>query len=412
MPGAGERADRRSTATALSPASTSPPHQIELERLPSHASAIAALQAFPALDRYLAGLGVEPAGLRGPLRAREALKALLVEVFDEQTDFALRPERLSAALGRLERAALSGGTAVTLVTSLHGVAITNPELVLARGLTIARPEALDGLPPAVLADERGGTGHLVAALASEEEDPVAAIAAGRAVLCELLRALRLFGDGRVALGALAWCRVGTGAWTPLVLGAGGSPRGVLLVTADQEDELRAFCNLVSRRAPHANELAWALRRFELGCERESRYEGLSDHLLALRALLEPEDPPAGMLPGRLAALCATPERRVHLAQRVLDALALERQIVAGTAVEHAGGELLAAEIADHVRALLRDVICGHLDPDLAALADEILREPTIEEAAAQPVEPDPWGSSAEEMFRDAGEAQEILDLSV
>jgi hypothetical protein len=78
--------------------------------------------------------------------------------------------------------------------------------------------------------------------------------------------------------------------------------------------------------------------------------------------------------------------------------------------------MLAAEIADHARALLRDVICGHLDPDLAALADEILRESTSEEAAAtaaeQPVEPDPWGASAEEMFRDAGEAQEILDLSV
>ncbi len=44
---------------------------------------------------------------------------------------------------------------------------------------------------------------------------------------------------------------------------------MLVVTPEQEDELRAFCNLVSRRAPHDNELAWALRRFELGCERDS-----------------------------------------------------------------------------------------------------------------------------------------------
>ena len=48
---------------------------------------------------------------------------------------------------------------------------------------------------------------------------------------------------------------------------------MLVVTAEQEDELRAFCNLVSRRAPHGNELAWALRRFELGCERESSVRG-------------------------------------------------------------------------------------------------------------------------------------------
>ena len=72
---------------------------------------------------------------------------------------------------------------------------------------------------------------------------------------------------------------------------------MLVVTAEQEDELRAFCKLVSRRAPHGNELAWALRRFELGCERADPYEALSDHLLALRALLEPEGPSSGLLAG-------------------------------------------------------------------------------------------------------------------
>ena len=133
-----------------------------------------------------------------------------------------------------------------------------------------------------------------------------AIARGREVLKDLLRALRLFGDGRVTLGALAWARVGAGSWNPVALGAGGRPHGMLVVSAEQEDELRAFCNLVSRRAPDGNELAWALRRFELGCERASAYEALSDHLLALRALLEPEGPASGLLAGRIAALCATP----------------------------------------------------------------------------------------------------------
>ncbi len=103
------------------------------------------------------------------------------------------------------------------------------------------------------------------------------------MLRELLRALRLFGDGRIALGALAWARTGSAPWDALALGTGGRPHGMLMVSAEQEDELRAFCNLVSRRAPHANEVAWALRRFELGCERASEYEAISDHLLALRA---------------------------------------------------------------------------------------------------------------------------------
>ena len=147
---------------------------------------------------------------------------------------------------------------------------------------------------------------------------------------------------------------------------------MLVVTAEQEDELRAFCNLVSRRAPHGNELAWALRRFELGCERDSPYEALSDNLLALRAMLEPEGPSSGLLAGRLAALCATPERRVELTERVVRAFALERASIAGTRHRQRRRRALAEDIADHLRALLRDVICGHLDPDLAVIADELL----------------------------------------
>ena len=206
--------------------------------------------------------------------------------------------------------------------------------------------------------------------------------------------------------ALAWSRVGSGGWNALALGSGGRPRGMLLVTTEQEDELRAFCNLVSRRAPDGNEVAWALRRFELGCERESPYEGLSDHLLALRAMLEPEGSASGMLPGRLAALCATPEQRLPLTERTVQAVALEHAVISGTAVEHAGGEALANDIADHLRALLRDIICGHLDPDLRTLADEILLEP--EEQPEQQADP----VSVENMLGYAGESQEILDLSV
>ena len=35
---------------------------------------------------------------------------------------------------------------------------------------------------------------------------------------------------------------------------------------------------------------------------------------------------------------------------------------------------LAAELEAHVRALLRDVLCGYLDADLGAVADDILLE--------------------------------------
>lgn len=371
--------------------------QPALERLPGYAQAAKLLAGFDGLERYLASTGVNP----GPRQAQErlAITALLEDVFREQSDFELRPERMQAALERLEQSAFADANEVTIVATLHGLTITSAEVQVTQGLKIAMPGALEGLPEA--ATTAGGSrskdpDHLVVVLAVEDDDSRAASARGRAILTDMLRALRLFGDGRVCLGALAWVQVAGGSWQALSLGAGGRPHGMLLVTAEQEDELRAFCNLVSRRAPEGNELAWALRRFELGCERESPYEALSDHLLALRALLEPEGPASGLLAGRLAALCAPPGHRLGLTERVTQALALEREVVAGTAVAHAGADALAKELADNLRALLRDVICGHLAPDLAGLADEILLVPEQE--------------SGEQVLGDPRESEEILDL--
>jgi hypothetical protein len=373
--------------------------QAELERLPSHAEAAALLGDFEGLDRYLTSMGAEPVRADVRTRARTALRELLRDVFSEQTDFELRPERVQAALDRLERsAALAGGRETTIVATLHGLTISSTELQLTQGLMIAQPQVLEGLPDGALArGETDGHDHLVVALAAGEDDSTDAIARGREVFRDLLRALRLFGDGRVTLGALGWARVAGGSWRAVTVGEGGRPHGMLVVTAEQEDELRAFCNLVSRRAPHGNELAWALRRFELGCERESALEALTDHLLALRALLEPEGPASGLLPGRLAALCATPEHRMQLTERTIAAVALERDAVAGAVSEDEDHhrwkigrepthrlrhQQLARDMADHLRALLRDVVCGHLAPDLIALADQLLLEPVH-----RPVEP-------------------------
>ncbi len=349
----------------------------QLARLPEHDTALAALAAFDGLDRYLSGRGAqapsrdrEHAGISTSThaRARPALSALLNDLFTEQTEFELRPERLAAALARLERAELtSAPDTVTLLATLHGLTIASPEIRLTTGLQIARPETLRWAPAQALDIAESESGHLLVALTCEQA------VEGREVLRDLLRALRLFGDGRVALGTLAWARTGgEDAWSTIALGTGGSPHGMLLVSPEQEDELRAFCSLVSRRAPHGNELAWALRRFELGCERAHPYEALSDHLLALRALLEPEGPSSGLLAGRIAALCATPENRLKLTERMIKAQKLERAVIAGTAAERTAGVAIARDVADHLRALLRDVVCGHLTPDLARLADELL----------------------------------------
>jgi hypothetical protein len=193
----------------------------QLARLPEHDAAVNALERFDGLSRYLAGRdgqarrgGGGPSSASSPAdsrervtvhaRARSALKLLLYDVFAEQTDFELRPERLAAALVRLERAELtSAPETITLVATLHGLTISSSEIKLTAGLTIATPDALRWAPEQALADTSDADGgHLLVALTYE------ASADGREVLRDLLRALRLFGDGRVTLGSLAWARAG------------------------------------------------------------------------------------------------------------------------------------------------------------------------------------------------------------
>jgi hypothetical protein len=397
----------------------------ELRRLDAYPRAAGLLDEFEALDRYLIARGADPRAPRHSRgRADAALTALLQDVLDQQTDFdrskiSQYDERLERALERLDSSTFATTGEVALVATLHGLTIASPELALTRGLLIAHPDALQGAPEQARGDSHDECDHLLVVFSAHDADPRTAIAQGREVVRELLRALRLFGDGRIALGQLAWTRVGSVPWSPIALGAGGHPHGMLVVSAEQEDELRAFCNLVSRRAPHANEIAWALRRFELGCERASEYDGLSDHLLALRALLgtpsglDPGGSPDGLLAARLAALCAVADGRGALAERTLRAIALERHAIAGTAPRRMSGVTLARELSDHLRALLRDVLCGHLPAHLGSLADELLLsgEEVGEESAGAHTGP-ASAASGEQALGDHGESAEVLHVAV
>ncbi len=404
-----------------------------LRVLPTSRDALQALAEFDGLERYLLTMGIDLPPSSESARLGTALAALTEDAFGEQSDFELRAERVDAALARLETARGAAPSEVTLLATLHGMAIASGELAVTGGLRIIRAGALTGLPactPVAAAGEalagepdEGAHGEqheqLLVILETQHAEPRAAIEQGRAALAELVRALRLFGDGRIALGKLGWVRVADGAWHPCALGEGGRPHGILLVTAEQEDELRGFCNLIAHRSPREGALAWALRRYELGCERELALEGLSDHLLALRALLEPQPAGPDALARRLASLCASEHQREALQARVEEALELELACRAGHGRPDAGTQALAGELADHLRALLRDVICGHLQPDLAALAEQIGAEtPTSEgvdgeapAARADAEEPSAL-SSLEEIFSDPRQAEEILDVLI
>jgi hypothetical protein len=156
------------------------------------------------------------------------------------------------------------------------------------------------------------------------------------------------------------------------------PKGDCLLEAEEEDALRAFCSLVSRRTPRSGELAWALRRFELGCERASAVEALTDWLLAARALLADADDERGRsqerMIERLAAICASPEDRETLERRLWEAISLERAAIAGLVRPEPEVEELIGELGGCLRAVLRDVLCGHLDPALRRVADDLLAQ--------------------------------------
>ena len=77
----------------------------------------------------------------------------------------------------------------------------------------------------------------------------AAVAQARTRFRRVLTALRLFARGGYAIGAVGWARTDAGTWRPVAIGASGRPRLLTLIPAAREDELRAFCDLVTRRLP-------------------------------------------------------------------------------------------------------------------------------------------------------------------
>lgn len=346
-----------------------------LELLPSYPAASRALAALDGVEDYLR----EQSEPRVPAEPREradiALRVFISRVFTEASEFVITPERFDRAYRELEDALLEGHADCVVVAPLLGLQLVSAEVPLGQGLSLIRGDELPDAPPGAIWSSGADEPSVLACL-TLSDDPAAPAPLTEAGVRfrRLLTALRLYDPLRVALGPVAWQRAGGGGWSSGGLGTTGRANGVLLIGEDAEDELRAFCNLIARRTPRQGELAWALRRFELGCERTSAFEALTDHLLALRALLEPEGPQSGRLAGRVAALCATPEQRTTITERVAHAASLERSIVAGVAPTDGGVEKLLAEVTDHLRALLRDVLCGHLDSDLRSVADRLLAQ--------------------------------------
>ena len=344
-----------------------------LGRLGSYVPAVQGLMAVPDLPSYLRARGRRPSGSDPRSLADAALQAFVAAVWQDATDFSFDDARFAAAYTELEDAVYDGCALSLVVTPVDGLVIESPEVSLGGGLTLVRGVDVSDGPPELRGDEFATVAVLT--LESQPGDEQGLDAAGRR-LRRLQSALRLWDDAEPALGPTAWARTDGAPWLAIPLATGlRRTTGDCLLAPEDEDPLRAFCSLVGRRTPRSGELAWALRRFELGCERGTALEALTDWLLCARALLaEPDAIGYERMAERIAAICATPAERDALVDGLRRAIAMERAVVAGLVRPEPVVEEMVASLGSCLRAILRDVLCGHLDPDLRRVADGLLAD--------------------------------------
>jgi hypothetical protein len=292
------------------------------------------------------------------------------------------------------------------VAPLRGATLETRRIDLGAGVSLLRGDSADAPREAAWPHPQlGGEGAAEpSVLISIERDaeggrdlPLAWV---RTRIADVVRGLRLWAPGALAPTGSAWIRSDEGPWQHFDVAPTGPGRGEPWTAGDDDaNELREFLAAIEKaRVP--GRIAWALDRFELGCERGRDAEALSDFLMALRALLDANDEAGrASLSLRLAALCAEEPDRHAVQRRTELAFALERFLIAGGSadayVDEIGSESpgeLTAEIEACVRALLRDVLCGYLEADLRRTADDILLTsgaPVEIEARDLREEPDP-----------------------
>jgi hypothetical protein len=321
-------------------------------------------------------------GLRGE-QAEPALQAMLDRLYEDSTSFGFPEERFERVYREVELTLYADAVRARVVAPLPGVWIESERVGLGGGVSLVRGDLADAPAGAVWPEDGDGAPAVLCVLERDVDAGTqipAAEAEGR--FRSVVTALRLWGPGAVSLGGPGWRRADEGRWSPVPLGGSSAGRGEgWVLAAGEEDVLREFVATVDASRP-AGVIAWALARFEMGCERSHDAEALSDYLLALRALLDAtSDAGEASLALRVAALCAEEGKRRTVQRRIEAALALERFVMGGMGrmpVESPTD--LVAEIERHVRALLRDVLCGYLDPDLKGVADDILLEATADPA--------------------------------
>jgi len=206
----------------------------------------------------------------------------------------------------------------------------------------------------------------------EREEGVAGSAPAMRQLRELVSVMRLFKEGGVGLGPHAFMPTGEGSWRKVPTGLPATRPGGFELSEAEAVELADFARRLEARPDPAGALAWAVARFEMGCDRPDSLDAVPDHLLAMRALFEGSGPVGANLPMRVAALVAEPPERPEAYEKLQGAFELERVMMAGQGFDTERAAVLATWLEDAARSVIRGAALGEHGSDVAASADESL----------------------------------------
>ncbi len=339
----------------------------------------------PLTSRYVEERAEELRSLPGFGPAREAAveagvatayleergEIFIASLWEGCAELSLDRARLDGALSLLDAEARVVDDADVLVVPIVGLRMSVPRLELPHGVRVVRADSIDAPTEAMRSEGMGRAAWEPQFLAVAEQDEGGGAEAAMRQLRELISVMRLFKPGGLGLGPYAFAPTGEGCWRRLATGAPASRPGGYRLSEAESAELVELANALEARPDPDAALAWAVGRFEMGCERDSAVAGLSDHLLALRAVLEGHGPVGASLPMRAAALIAGEEMdRVEARKRLEDMLELERALMSGSRTERAME--FAAWTEESVRGLLLKAALGELGSDLSATADETL----------------------------------------
>jgi hypothetical protein len=351
-----------------------------LHALPSWSAAREAVVEAGVASTYLESRG-EVVPPEPGARAERLLEVFFIELFEGGGGFTLDRELLEELVATLDAETRSADDADVLIVPIVGLRMSMNRLQLPNGVRIVQADSIEVPIEAMRSEGMGRAAWEPQFLAVAEQGTENAEAA-LGQLRELISVMRMFKTGGIGLGPFAFAPTGQDTWRRITTGAPATRPGGYRLTEEEGGRLAEFAAMLEQRPDPDGALTWAVGRFEMGCERESAMEGLSDHLLALRAVLEGHGPVGASLPMRASALIADDNYdRIAARERMEEVLELERALMHGRTLDRAIE--LATWIEDGARRLLRKAALGELGPDLSTIADETLIATGLEAGDAE-----------------------------